>query len=174
MSERHDAAVHAGVAAPGTICALHNALKTRLNVVAAGLPRFETKTSARAPSVIGGWLPPKPLEGEQFPFLIVRPRAGEDTEQGADENASASFDIIIGTYSDTDDGWFDVLLLVDAIRDDLLAQPTIEGTAYEHFGPLRWEIPEQQPRPQWFGTVTTNWRLPRPRRVEARNPTQED
>jgi hypothetical protein len=54
--------------------------------------------------------------------------------QGADENSTAVVQIVIGTYSDTDDGWLDVSLIIDAIRADLGAAPAIDGTAFEHVG----------------------------------------
>jgi hypothetical protein len=170
---RKDAAIKAGAVAPFLLAALHIQLKSRLAAIAAKFPLLETKSMARAPSIVDGWLPPKPgAESEQFPFLIVRPFTGTDTCEGADQTGSATMKIIVGTYSDTDDGWLDVLLLIDAIRSDLAEQPTIAGTAFEHLGPLTWEVPEQQPRPQWFGTVTTNWNIARPRRIEARNPEE--
>lgn len=168
------------VAAPGTLTALHGAIKARLALVAAAFPLLETEspTVKRAPNVIDGWLPPKPRAEDnpagalQFPFLIVRPRTGTDTEQSADQNATAAVDIVIGTFSDTDNGWLDVALLIDAIRADIGAAPAITGTAFEHTGPLTWEVLEQQPRPQWFGVVKTIWTVPRPQRVEARNPQE--
>lgn len=158
------------IPAAATLAQLHGAIKARLAVVAAAFPLLETKTASRAPLVLDGWAPPKVTDAELFPYLIVRPRAGTDTEQSADENSTAAVDILIGTYSDTDDGWLDVMLLIDAIRADLGAAPAIDETAFEQTGPLTWEISELQPRPQWIGTVKTIWTLPRPRRVEARNP----
>lgn len=175
MSVREEAAL-ALAAAPGTLAGLYVAFKARLAAVAARFPLLETKHPdvKRAPAVIDGWLPPKTsaddLDVERFPFLIVRPKVGSDSVQGADENAVTAIEVVIGTFSDTDDGWLDVLLLIDAIRADLGAQPSIAGTGYEQTGPLTWLIPEQQPRPQWFGSVTSNWTLPRPQRAEARNP----
>jgi hypothetical protein len=165
-------------AAPGTLVAFHNALKARMVEVAAAFWSLPTKASypadQRAPEVIDGWLPPKTgADAEQFPFLIVRPRSGTDAAQGADQDARATVEIIIGTYSDIDDGWTDVQLLIDAIRLSLGGEPVLAGTAFEHIGPLTWDLPEAQTRPQWFGTVTTQWTLPRPRRAEARNPAQE-
>jgi hypothetical protein len=173
---RRDAAIAAGAAAPNSLMGLHLELKRRLADVAAKFPLLETKTAGvtRVPAVIDGWIPPKPgADAEQFPFLIVRPSGGTDTDEGADQNGRATVKIIIGTYSDTDDGFLDVVLLVDAIRSDLWERPTLDGTAYEHFGPLTWEIPEQQPRPEWFGTVTTIWNVSRPRRIEALYSEQE-
>jgi hypothetical protein len=172
MSDRIEAAL-AHAAAPGTLAALHLAIKARMAVVAAAFPLLETKTSARPPTVIDGWLPPKEdKNAEQYPFLLVRFTGGNDSEQGADENATATFDIIIGTYSDAPNGWLDVVLVIDAIRADLGAAPAIAGTGFEHTGPLISKVPQEQTRPEWLGVVTTNWTIPRARRVEARNPEE--
>lgn len=166
-------------AAPTTLRDLHAAIKARLAPVLENFWLLSTKTSNRAPDLVDGWLPPKlapvaganpqPLNAEQFPFLIVRPRHGADTETGAEQSATATVDLVIGTYSDTDDGFLDVLDVIQAIRLDLGGAPTITGTAFEHTGPLTWEVPEDQPRPQWFGRVSTTWTIPRPRRADGSN-----
>lgn len=158
---------------PGTFAALHNAIKYRMALVAEQFWSLSTKTTERAPSIIDGWLPPSEVGAEQFPFIIVRPRICTDAPQGADESSAASVDIIVGTLSDTDDGWIDVMQIMDAIRLDLGAAPAIESTAFEQVGPLIAELNEQQARPQWFGKVTTIWTIPRPRRVEALNPNKD-
>lgn len=167
------AAARENAAAPSTIAGLCERLRQRLEPVFSGFWMFETKDPnvKRAPSVIGG-LPPKTADGLEFPFVLVHPRSGEDTEEGAQQEARAAVDLVIGTYSDSDDGWMDVAIVIDAIRADLGADPVIAGTLFEHKS-LTWEIPPQdQARPQWFGRVSTNWILPRPMRVEARNPTE--
>lgn len=168
-------------AGPGTLVDLHQAVKVRMASVAATFALLPMKANAalqpradeRSPAIIDGWLPPKASGEDRFPFLIVRPAAGFDSEPGADQVAGAVVKVIVGTYSDTDDGWMDTLLLVDAVRLSLGAAPVLEGTAFEHIGPLLWELPEEQPRPQWHAVITTNWTLPRPRRVESRNPEKE-
>lgn len=168
------------VAGPGTIVGLHEAVKARMTAIAARFDGFLIEKindadagGARAPSVLDGWLPPKANAGDkQFPFILVRPRQGTDTEQSAEQNATAQVDIIVGTWSDDDAGWLDVALVIDAIRQDLDEQPAIQATGFEQTGPLTWEIPEEQPRPQWFGKVHTVWTIPRPQRVEARNPEE--
>jgi hypothetical protein len=172
--DRLDAAIHAGAAAPNSLMGLHLKLKERLEAVAARFPLLETKGGARAPQVFDGWLPPRQNDADPFPFFLPRPVGGTDTEEGAEQYGSATVKIIVGTYSDTDDGWLDVQLLIDAIRTDILERPIIEGTAYQQTGALTWEIPEEQPRPQWFGTVTTIWTVPRPERVADRFPELED
>lgn len=165
------------VAAKSTLVDLHRAIKARLqNEVAPLFPSLETKDPnvSRAPTLLDGFVPPKPGgDAAQYPFMIVCPRSGTDTEQGADQNATAVFEIVIGTYSDADDGWLDVLMLIDAIRDNFGSAPSIEGTAFEQTGPMTWVLDEAQPRPQWLGSVKSTWTLPRPVRVEARNPNPQ-
>lgn len=178
------AAVKVQAIAPGTLRALHAAIKARLSEVVAPLWLLETRTGNRAPIIGDGWLAPKmappapaqstppnppatPSAAEQFPFVLVRPRTGVDSVQGGDQNATAVVELLIGAYHDTDDGWLDVLDVIQAIRQSLAESPTLAGTPFEQTGPLSWELVAEQPRPQWFGTVTTSWTIPRPRRVEA-------
>jgi hypothetical protein len=161
-------------AARTTTSGLLDALVARLGEIAPAFWGLSTKSAERAPTVVAGWLPPKTgPDDERFPFLIARPRTGIDPEQSAaDPGSRATFEVIVGTYSDTDDGWRDLLLVIDAIRQSFGAKPNLGG-AYEHIGPLTWDIPEDQLRPQWQAVVTLQFALPRPQRVEALNPTQE-
>lgn len=157
------------IPAAGTLIDLHKAIRARLALVAAAFWGLQTKLAyplnTREPTVHDGWLPPKlGPDDEQFPFLIVRPRSGVDSPQGADQDSRATVEIIAGTYSDTDDGWHDALLLIDAIRQSLAGSPVLADTPFEHTGPLTWDLPADQPRPQWLATITTTWTLPRPRR----------
>jgi hypothetical protein len=148
-----------------TITQLQSALVERMTTVADAFWRFETKKATRAPRVVAGWLPAKTPDGEEFPFVIVRLRTGTD----GDEDARATADLLIGTYSDTDDGFADVLLLIDAIRDSLGSTPVV-GDCFECVPPLTWELLDEQPRPQWFGRVTATFVVPRPQRTDGANP----
>jgi hypothetical protein len=170
VSALQEAMRHAGAAAPGTIAGLRPALRARIESLAAGFWGLETKTDGKksAPQVVGFTLPPRTTQdSDQFPFIAIRPRAGSDSEQGSDQSSRATVDIEIGTYSDSDDGDVDLHLIIDAIRVELAANPVLTGTQYEHIGPLTWEVPFPQPRPQWLALVTTVWALPRPQRVES-------
>lgn len=177
-----------GAAGAGTLVGLHRAVKARMESVAEAFWGLETKTTNRAPRVIGGWVVPKGPLVEEFPFIIVRPSSGSDSSEEQNDRARipdavATFKLIVGTYSDDDDGFLDVLNVIDAIRHSLLSAPTLlladeqdedQATACEHVGPLLWELPasnpdESQPRPQWFGVVTTTFRLPRPEREPTEN-----
>lgn len=164
----------AQAASPYTVAGLHAALKARVAAIVAVFDGLATKTGTRSPTVLDGWLPPKAgANDEEFPFILVRPMSGLDTEESAEQHAEAKIKIIVGVYSDTDDGWLDLVHVVDAIRIDLGAQPSLEGTSFEQAGPITWELPEDQPRPEWLGTIISNWILPRPARVDARNPGEE-
>lgn len=166
MGDRHDAAV-ANAVANNTIGGLLRSIKARMADIAARFPLSPTKDAdvTRVPDVRIGWLPPKTgSDDAQYPFILVRPRNGGDTEQGADQQADARVDLIVGTYSDDDEGVLDVVAVVDAIRENLDATPVLDR-AFEQVGPMTWSIPEEQARPQWLGVVTTNWIVPRPRRV---------
>lgn len=156
--------------APRTLLDLHAAVKARLETIAARFALGTKDGGTKSPDVINGWLPPMTadkIDAGRFPFMLVRPKQGKHSEASADANARAVVDIIIGTYCDREDGWFDVAVLIDAICLDIGSAPILERTAFEHVGPLDWVIPEEQPRPQWFGVVTTNWNLPRPYRAQA-------
>jgi hypothetical protein len=165
------AAARANAAAASTLVGLHRALKARLAEIAAPFWWLETKSTRREPQIVDGWLAPKTSAVEDFPFLIARPVNGIDSQQGAGEDSTATFDVLIGTYSDADEGFLDVLAILDAIRDSLGADPVIGG-AFEHVGPIGWRVPEEQARPQWMGVATLVFLLPRPQRVDARNPTE--
>jgi hypothetical protein len=161
---------------PGTLQGLQVALMARMALVAAAFWTLETKVTGteRAPQVIDSQLPPMATpEAQRFPFIVVRLRSGADSPQAGDQHATAKAELVLGTYSDSDTGNADLRQLIDAIRLSLDAQPILEGTGFEHSGPLEWDLPDEQPRPLWLGVVTTNWTLPRPRRVDAPDPTED-
>lgn len=156
------AAAAANDASRCTLVGLQHDLMARMETMVEAFWYLSTKTTKRKPRVIGGWLPPKSAT-EDFPFILVRLRSCVD----ADDGAEATVEIIVGTYSDTDDGYLDVVALLDAIRLDLLGAPIV-GEAFEVIGDLKSELDEQQCRPEWGGKVTATLRLARPVRVLPR------
>lgn len=167
-ADRIAADVAAGAAPPAGLMALHEAIKGRLAPVAERFWGFKTKSGQpRAPQLLDGWVPPKLPDLEAFPFLIVRPLGGDDGEQGADQKSTVDVDLVLGVYGDENDSWLDLMNLIDAIRDDLLTVPTIDGTLFEATGPHKWEQEQQQPRPQWLAVYHTKWTIPRPDRREG-------
>ncbi|GAQ24221.1 hypothetical protein [Tepidanaerobacter syntrophicus] len=124
---------------------------------------LETKKEnfRKPPQVVTGYLPPKQprYKGDSddeildFPFVIVRLVKGTDAQQ----SATAVVKFIIGTYSEeTTEGWKDVASIIERIRQELCKKYII-GKRYQLEKPIQWEMPEEQPFPQWIGIMTTTW-----------------
>lgn len=170
-AERRAAAAYRA-AGSSTIKGLHYAICARMEAVASAFWGMETRAGVGAPRVIDGYLPPKTSDAQVFPYIIVAPSNGSDSAQGAQQDSTAFVDLFLGVYGDEDDSWLDVTALIDAIRLDVAGQPVFGG-GYEHVGPLTWVIPDEQKRPQWKGHVALQFRIPRPARIDAREPNQE-
>ncbi len=125
----------------------------------------------RPPQIVAGYLPPKnpkkpELQEEDFPFVIVRLISLEDVgEKGggtSKDYAQAVVRLVIGTYShDAQDGWRDVANTATRIWIDLFRKRVI-AKRYRIEYPYLFEMPEEQPYPQWIGEMTTRWTMPRP------------
>lgn len=122
---------------------------------------LETGTGAadRAPQVVAGWLPPKTNDDDDpdFPYVIARLVAGTDTE----EQGTVRVRLLVGTHSEDADGWRDALNVVERIRQALMTQRTIDDR-YRLQMPLEWEMPDDQPYPQFVAQMTTIWTMYRP------------
>lgn len=125
----------------------------------------------RPPQIVAGYLPPKnpkkpELQEDDFPFVIVRLISLEDVSEkggGTDRNyAQAVVKLVIGAYShDAQDGWRDVANIATRVWIDLFKKRVI-AKKYRVEYPCRFEMPEEQPYPQWIGEMTTNWIIARP------------
>ena len=125
----------------------------------------------RSPQIVAGYLPPKnpkkpELQEEDFPFVIVRLISLEDTSEkggsASKDYAQAVVRLVIGTYShDAQDGWRDVANTATRIWIDLFRKRVI-AKRYRIEYPYLFEMPEEQPYPQWIGEMTTRWTMPRP------------
>ncbi len=169
------------IATASSLAALHVAIVARMTAIAATLPLLGTKApepavdtgvpQERAAAIYEYDPPPKSAENKdspRYPFLCINPKRGRDSLPGTEEQSTATVEITVGTYSDTNDGGTDVLLIIEAIRRDLGSRPKLEGTAFSHLGPLDWDTPNLgATRPQWLGVVTTVWTLPRPPLVDV-------
>lgn len=124
---------------------------------------LETKQKdfCKPPQVVTGYLPPKQPRYKDdsgddipdFPFVIVRLIKGLDAQQSA--NAVVKF--IIGIYSeDPTEGWKDIASIIERIRQELCKKYII-AKRYQLEKPIKWEIPEEQPFPQWIGEIITTW-----------------
>ena len=90
--------------------------------------------------------------------MIVRLVKGEDTQEGA----TLTVKIIVGTYSeDAQEGWRDVANIIQRIWQELFKKRVVAKKFRLEY-PMNFEMPEEQPYPEWIGIMTTTWTLPHP------------
>jgi hypothetical protein len=114
----------------------------------------------KTPTVHPGYLPFKGAASEdaaEYPLIIVRLLNGDDNEDGS----KATVQIIVGTYGEDSQGWREVLNILERIRQSLFKTRTI-AKKYRIEYPLKWEVPDEQPRLQWIASMTTNWTIAQP------------
>jgi len=114
----------------------------------------------KAPQIVPGWLKEKKPGQQQdppdFPYVIVRYL--EDT--GNNDGDMATVRIIAGTYSeDVQDGWRDCMNVLTRIKEALLKQRFV-GKAFRVEYPIKTELPEEQPYPEWVAFMTLNISIP--------------
>jgi hypothetical protein len=120
----------------------------------------KNKNMVKPPQVIAGYLPSKDPKSEtpDFPFVIVRFAEGTDS----DEDSRVIIKIIAGTYSeDAQEGWRDPANILQRIRTELMKHRVVGGKFRLEF-PLRIEMSEEQPFPEWIGVMTTTWTIAQP------------
>lgn len=123
---------------------------------------LETKAPDRnkPPQIVTGYLPPKdPVRADpDFPFVIVRLAEGTDTQEGA----TVTVKIIVGTYSeDAQNGWRDVANIIQRIWTELFRKRVL-AKKYRVEYPMKFEMPDEQPYPEWVGIMTTVWTVAQP------------
>lgn len=96
-------------------------------------------------------------EVEDEPFVIIRAMTGEDE---AHEQDVAKILILIGTKEVNEQGYMDVLHIMENLRAAIAKKNFIGRDHYEPFGKVKWTIPEEQPWPIWTGIIETNWIIP--------------
>lgn len=114
----------------------------------------------KAPQVISGYLGEKKPGAKQdppdFPFVIVRYL--EDNDDG--QQHTANIRILVGTYSeDAQNGWRDTLQVATRIKNELLKKRFIGPFSIEY--PVKMEIYEEQPCPEWAASVTFSVSMPK-------------
>ena len=101
-------------------------------------------------------LPPKNPEAPDVPFVWVTLEEGVD----GDDEASTLVLIIIGTYSEEDDGWREAKNIAFHIRHRLLEAGQVGP--YRLLKPFRYKAPNQvQERtyPMHYMQLTTSWQM---------------
>jgi len=114
----------------------------------------------KAPQVISGYLKEKKPKEKQtvpdFPYVIVRYLDDTDTS----ESNTATVRVIAGTYSeDEQGGWRDCVNVITRIKEALLKQRFIGGPFKIEY-PIKTELPEEQPYPEWVAFLTLNVTIP--------------
>lgn len=120
---------------------------------------LETKKGRRSVKIFKYFLPTKRKETEDdFPLIIIRPFEGEDSKQ-----SDATVKFICGVYSQDEEGIYDLISLMEKIRlallEDYEINPKFRLEQTEN-KPLKWEISEDQPYPQWLGAITATFNVP--------------
>lgn len=120
---------------------------------------LETKKSRRSVKIFKYFLPTKRKETEDdFPLIIIRPFEGEDSKQ-----SDTTVKFICGVYSQDEEGIYDLISLMEKVRlallEDYEINPKFRLEQTEN-KPLKWEISEDQPYPQWLGAITATFNVP--------------
>lgn len=120
---------------------------------------LETKKGRKSVKIFKYFLPSKRKETEDdFPLIIIRPFEGEDAKQ-----SDATVKLICGVYSQDDEGIYDLVSLMEKVRLVLLEDYEINSKfrlEQPEIKPLKWEISEDQPYPQWLGAITVTFNVP--------------
>lgn len=122
------------------------------------------KDIEKPPQVVAGYLSSKkPTNDEKkdipdYPYVICRLLGGEDTRQ----NGAVTIKIIIGTYSeDEQNGWRDVANIIQKIWIELFKKQIVANQFKVEY-PMSFEMPEEQPFPEWVGWMNTTWIVAHP------------
>jgi hypothetical protein len=132
------------------------------------LPTDTDANTLKAPRVVSGFLEPKRSRGSKedepdFPYIIVRPPNGQTT---ADQTSTAQVNLIIGCHSDEFDGYEYCLHVMSEVRRGLMTQPNLNpdaiGSVFRMEYPFEWELPDDQPWPEFLMLVKTRWTIATP------------
>lgn len=124
-----------------------------------GMDAVRSKGSKK-PVVIDGYLPPKRTsEGDDYPFVIVRPVKGA----ADDDSCTCTVQIAVGVLDADSDGYGTALEMVRTILNGLMTLKDRRlDDRYNLSLPVSWEVPQEQPYPAWVGMLTTVWSYPAP------------
>lgn len=133
--------------------------------------RAGTPETYSPPRVYIGALPPKrqaPGQGEDAPFVVIRPRAGEITESNGvrAESVTVALLAVVYTAGGEADGAEEIDSLLARLRL-LLCERRLWAGRWEREFPLRWEagspLPQdenQQPHPYAQGKIDVTFSAP--------------
>lgn len=150
--------------------ALCDVLRQRLTTIVEQmqLPTDTDANTLKAPRIVNGYLEPKRSRGPKetepdFPYIIVRPPNG-NTQQ--DHTSTVQVNLIIGCHSEEFDGYEYCLHVLSEVRRGLMEQPNLNpgaiGSVFRMEYPFEWEMPDDQPWPEFLILVKTRWTIATP------------
>lgn len=118
----------------------------------------DPKIAGRRMQCIPGYLPERTAQTAVFPYIAVRVNEVHDDADDRNES-TATVNIIIGTYcTANDDGWLEIVNLLESTRRAMLKQRTI-ANKFRLRGALDAVIPSEQPRPVWVAVLTATYSI---------------
>ncbi len=110
--------------------------------------------------VYPGYMPIKTSADETASCVYALVTAAEDRRD--DDFSSATVEIGFSIYDDdTADGWRSLFNVMEHVRQAMLKQRTVAKRNRLAL-PLKLEIPEEQPFPQWQGRITATYSIGQP------------
>lgn len=116
----------------------------------------------RPPKVYNGWLPFDADEDTEVPYVIVRASKGKTTDNGF---TAVTVTMMVMTYSKESDGHENSLQILHRIRQGLMSSPTLDNR-YRMNPIFDWKLVDEQPWPNWYIELTTEWVIPTPQNIE--------
>ena len=120
--------------------------------------RLLTKTNqSKMPQIKLGYLEDNEYgeEKEDFPYIVIRYLK----DQVSEESATVNIKVLFGVYSEDSEGWMDILHCMELIKREILKKQNFDFYTVEL--PIKCTIPEEQPFPNFIGTMELDLTIPR-------------
>lgn len=143
---------------------MSDALRALIEDCTKNLSMPDSEGGSSSPVVYDAFVPKK-RRGEtdpKLPFIVVRPsKGGDDEAQNGAYQSTVEAMILIAVHRPEEDGYRDVVTILEKIRLKLLSYPVF-GKRYRVERPIAWEISEDESWPNWYGVITLQVTVPQP------------
>lgn len=114
----------------------------------------------RSIKVYAGYPPARMNADEQASFIYALVNAAQDTADG--DMSTATVEIGFSIYDDSEyDDWRSLYNIMEHVRQQLLKHRFI-ADRHRLLFPVKIEVPEAQPAPQWQGKITAIYTIGQP------------
>lgn len=152
---------------------LMRSLKRRIEAVVQDYRLYDEAGVPRVPVIFAGYPPNKQTIDEvDAPNIIIRAIDGNIAREGNFELETVTVLIAAMVYQESardpgepdtgpvtkHSGWDAVMQMLTRIRQSLLKNRMLDSR-YELALPLKWDIPQEQPEPQWYGFITAKFQM---------------